>query len=156
MFDSLNNLLILLCRTISTRKLYFGDHPKVERLMNEFMSNLKSFCSENELEKLFIGIIDNNLVFEGRNLVGPSIVGRQLINFAEKLKCGGISFSKETAPLELKAFLNLTLDLKEPTESIQEARDLLVSKDIYNIEIAHQYIGPAGPMTRDQQAIWEG
>ena len=156
MYESLNNLLILLCRTISTRKLYFGDHPKVEKLMKEFMQNLKLFCRENEIDKLFIGIIDNNLVFEGRNLVGPSIVGRQLINFAEKLKCGGISFSSDTAETELKAFLNLTLDLKEPTQNIKESRDLLESKDIYNIEIAHQYVGPAGPMTRDQQAVWEG
>jgi len=156
MFDSLNTLLILLCRTISTRKLYFGDHPKVAGLLTEFLKKLKEFCSEYEIDKLFIGIVDNNLVFEGRNLVGPSIVGRQLINFAEKLKCGGISFSSQTAEAELKAFLNLTIDLDVPTESIQEARQLLESKDIYNIEIAQQYIGPSGPMTRDQQAIWEG
>ncbi len=156
MYDKLNNLLILLCRTISTRKLYFGEHPKVEILITDFMKELKEFCNENEIDKLFIGIIDNNLVFEGRNLVGPSIVGRQLINFAAKLRCGGISFSSQTAEAEFKAFLNLTLDLDAPTENIQEARELLVSKDIYNIEIAHQYVGPSGPMTRDQQTAWHG
>ncbi len=156
MFEKLNNLLILLCRTISTRKLYFGDHPKVESLIVEFMKELKEFCSENEIEKLFIGIVDSNLVFEGRNLVGPSIVGRQFINFAAKLCCGGISFSGQTAEAEFKAFLNLTLDLSTPLENIKEARELLVSRDIYNIEIAHQYMGPSGPMTRDQQTAWHG
>ena len=156
MYDKLNNLLILLCRTISTRKLYFGEHPKVQTLTVEFMKELKEFCSDNELDRLFIGIIDNNLIFEGRNLVGPSIVGRQLINFAAKLQSGGLSFSSETAEAEFKAFLNLTLDLNNPTESIQEARELLVSKDIYNIQIAHQYVGPSGPMTRDQQTAWHG
>ena len=156
MYDNLNTLLILLCRTISTRKLYFGAHPKVETLTIDFMRKLKEFCVENEIDKLFIGIIDNNLVFEGRNLVGPSIVGRQLINFAAKLKCGGIAFSSQTAESEFKAFLNLTLDLTTPVENIQEARGLLVSRDIYNIEIAHQYVGPSGPMTRDQQTAWHG
>jgi len=156
MYDNLNNLLILLCRTISTRKLYFGDHPKVELLSAEFMKELKEFCNEYEIDKLFIGIVDSNLVFEGRNLVGPSIVGRQLINFAEKLCCGGISFSGQTAEAEFKAFLNLTLDLNTPLKSIKESRELLVSKDIYNIEIAHQYMGPSGPMTRDQQTAWHG
>ena len=156
MYDTLNTLLILLCRTISTRKLYFGAHPKVETLTTDFMKKLKEFCVENEIDKVFIGIIDNNLIFEGRNLVGPSIVGRQLINFAGKLRCGGISFSSQTAESEFKAFLNLTLDLTSPVENIQEARDLLVSRDIYNIEIAHQYVGPSGPMTRDQQTAWHG
>lgn len=156
MYDSLNKLLILLCRTISTRKLYFGEHPKVKMLTVEFLKELKLFCKEYEIDKLFIGLIDSNLVFEGRNLIGPSIVGKQLINFAGKLCCGGISFSSQTADSEFKAFLNLTLDLNNPLESIQEARELLVSKDIYNIEIAHQYVGPSGPMSRDQQAVWHG
>jgi len=156
MYEKLNNLLILLCRTISTRKLYFGDHPKVRSLVSDFMKQLKEFCEESEIDRLFIGIIDNNLVFEGRNLVGPSIVGRQLISFAEKLRCGGFSFACQTAETEFNALLNLTIDLNKPVDNLIEARELLVSKDIYNIEIAHQYTDPSGPMTRDQQSVWHG
>ncbi|NNK95530.1 MAG: HD domain-containing protein [Desulfobacterales bacterium] len=156
MFDKLNNLLILLCRAISTRKLYFNEHPKVKGLSTGFIKNLKEFCTETKLDTLFIGIIEGNLVFEGRNLVGPSIVGRQLVSFTEKLHCGGLSFSKETTDNEFNALLNLTIDLQHPVESIKEARDLLVSKDIYNIQIAHHYISPTGPMTREQKAAWHG
>ncbi len=156
MYDKLNNLLILLCRTISARKLYFDEHPKVKSLAADFMAQLKEFFEEAKIDRLFIGIIDGNLIFEGRNLVGPSIVGRQLVTFADKLCCGGLSFAPQTSVIEFKAFLNLTTDLKRPVKNIKEARDLLVSKDIHNIDIAHHYTVPSGPFTKDQQSIWHG
>ena len=156
MYDKLNTLLILLCRTISTRKLYFHEHPKVRMLAERFMEQLQEFCDENELETLFIGIIEGNLIFEGRNLVGPSIVGRQLVTFAGKMNCGGISFTKETTEKEFESFLNLTSEVSKQLESLQEARELLVSRGIENIEIAHEYQAASGPIARDQQSAWRG
>ncbi len=156
MYDKLNSLLILLCRAISTRRLYFSDHPKVRALATSFIEQLRRFCAEYEINKLFIGIVDNTLIFEGRNLIGPSIVGRQLIQFAEKLRCGGLSFTKETSVDEFSTLLDLTIDLKQPVEGLKAARQLLVDKDIYNIEIAHHYVGSSGALTRDQRTVWHG
>ncbi len=156
MYEKLNNLLVLLCRTISTRKLYFTDHPKVKAFSKDFVRQLRAFFDETGLERLFVGIIDGNLIFEGRNLVGPSIVGRQLINFADKLQCGGFSFNQNTTAEEFKALLDLTSELIQPVSSITEARELLVAKNIFNIEIAHHYIDPSGPMAREDQAVWHG
>ncbi|THB78562.1 MAG: HD domain-containing protein [Desulfobulbaceae bacterium] len=156
MFENLNNLIVVLCRTISTRQLYFGEHPKVASLTAEFLSQLKLFCEEHKMEKLFIGIIEGNLVFEGRNLVGPSIVGKQFIRFADKLHCGGFSFAHQTSEEEFKALLNLTSELNKPVENLKEGRELLVSRDIFNIEIAHHYLGSSGPVSRDQQSAWQG
>jgi putative nucleotidyltransferase with HDIG domain len=156
MYEKLNTLLILLCRTISTRKLYFHEHPKVKMLAERFMTQLEEFCEENDLDRLFIGIIEGNLIFEGKNLVGPSIVGRQLVSFAAKMNCGGISFSRDTTEKEFEAFFNLTSEVSIPLESLQKARELLLARDIENIEIAQEYIGPSGPMTKDQQDAWRG
>ncbi len=155
MYEKLNNLLILLCRTISTRKLYFTEHPKVKALSNEFITQLQNFCRESGMDKLFIGIIEENLVFEGRNLVGPSIVGKQLILFAEKLHCGGFSFSERTTLDEFNELLNLTTDLNQPTGSLKLSRQLLAAKNIHSIEIAQHYVGPSGPMG-DKKSIWHG
>ncbi len=156
MYENLNTLLILLCRTISTRKLYFQDHPKVKMLGGRFMTQLKEFCEESKLDKLFIGIIDGNLVFEGRNLVGPSIVGRQLVSFAEKLHCGGMSFSSQTTEKEFDTLLDLSSQLNKPLASLQEARELFLSKRIENIELAQQYMGSSSPIPKDQQSAWQG
>lgn len=156
MSEKLNSLLVQFCRTISTRKLYFSEHPKVKTLTTNFIKELREFCQENNINKLFVGIVDGHLVFEGKNLFGPSIVGRQLIDFAKKLHCAGLSFTQETSEEELESLLNLTIDLKLPVANINEARELLVSKDIFNIEIAHHYINSSKGMTRDQQSAWEG
>ncbi len=156
MYEQLNNLIILLCRAISTRKLYFTDHPKVKALSIDFIEKLRVFCREARVDKLFIGIIEENLIFEGKNLVGPSIVGRQLILFAAKLHCGGFSFKDNTSVAEFNAFLNLATDLKQPTGSLKLSRQLLAAKEIHTIEIAQHYAGPAGPLSRDQQAVWHG
>ena len=156
MYENLNDLLINLCRTISTRKLYFEGHPKVKSLAGDFMKKHREFCELANLDKLFIGINEGNIVFEGKNLVGPSIVGRQLILFAEKLRCGGFSISKETTEQEFGKFLDLTTELHNPLESIIQARELLKQRNIETIEIAQQYIAPSGPMIKDEQTIWQG
>lgn len=156
MYEKLNTLLILLCRTISTRKLYFSKHPKVKQLSIDFIEKHRDFCKEAKIDKLFIGIIDDTLVFEGKNLVGPSIVGRQLIRFAERLHCGGFSFNDKTTVDEFQALLDIASDLNESTESLKLSRQLLEQKNIHNIDIAQRYMGPSGPMTRDQQSVWHG
>ncbi len=155
MYENLNNLLIQLCRAISTRKLYFTEHPKVKSLSSDFINQLRDFCAQTNIKKLFIGIIDENLVFEGRNLVGPSIVGRQLIVFAEKLHCGGFSFAARTTLEEFNEFLNLVTELNQPTGGLKLSRQLLTSRKISNIELAQQYAGPAGPMG-DKKSVWHG
>ena len=142
MYDELNDMLVLLCKAISTRKVYFSEHPKVKKLSSEFLTKFKEFCRTAKLQKLFIGIVDNTLVFQGRNLVGPTVVGRQLIQFAERLHCGGFSFSNQTSEREFKSFLDLSASLALKHKTIKEARELLASKDIVNIEIAHRYTTP--------------
>lgn len=156
MYEQLNDLLINLCRTISTRKLYFDGHPKVQSLASEFMGQMREFCKMANMDKLFIGVNEGNIIFEGKNLVGPSIVGKQLVLFMEKLRCGGFSISMETTEQEFELFLDLTTELQKPLESIIKARELLVQRNINTIEIAQQYIAPSGPMIKDEQAVWQG
>lgn len=156
MSEELNNLLILFCKTISTRRLYFNKHPKVQKLITTFITQLRDFCGSTDIDKLFIGIVDGNLIFEGKNLFGPSIVGRQLIDFATKLHCSGLSFAQRTTEIELKALLDLTIDLRYPVADINEAREILTAKNIYNIEIAGKYIKSSESLAKDQQSAWRG
>ena len=156
MYEQLNSLLIHLCRTITTRKLYFEGHPKVSTLAEDFILRLREFCEEAKIDRLFIGVNEGNIVFEGKHLVGPSIAGRQLVLFADKLRCGGFSFSVEITATEFSKFLDLTTELHTPLASIKEARELLAERGITTIEVAQQYIPAAGPMMKDERAIWKG
>ncbi len=156
MYKKLNDLLILLCRSISTRTLYFDKHPKVTTLASDFTTNLRTFCLENNIDTLFIGIVDGTLVYEGRNLVGPSIVGRQLIAFAAKLHCGGFSFGNQTTVEEFRVLLNINIDLKYPVANLKEARTLLTAQNIHNIKLGHHYLDPSRPMSKEHKSPWKG
>jgi HD-GYP domain-containing protein (c-di-GMP phosphodiesterase class II) len=138
--EKLNNILLFLFRGISTRKLYFPQHPKVQEFSRDFVSSLEDFCKETGSDRLFIGIVNGELIFEGKVLVGPSIVGRQLFDFAERLCCGGFSFSRMTTIAEFTEFLNLTAELIQPAAGLEQARELMQSRGIKNIEIARYYM----------------
>ncbi|MDR3630966.1 MAG: HD domain-containing protein [Desulfocapsaceae bacterium] len=154
MIEKLNTILLILCRSISTRKLYFPSHPKVMEFSREFMTSLEDFCRESESKRLFVGVVKGELVYEGKILVGPSIIGRQLIDFADRLHCGGFSFSRQVTEREFGELLNLTSELTQPVAGLGEARELLRSRGITNIEIAGYYIGSSDP--EDEQEAWRG
>jgi HD-GYP domain-containing protein (c-di-GMP phosphodiesterase class II) len=153
MFEKLNTILLLLCRSISTRKLYFPNHPKVIEFSRDFLLSLEDFCKETGQDKLFIGIVKGELVFEGKRLIGPSIVGRQLIDFAGRLHCGGFSFSRQMTATEFTELLSLTAELTQPVADLNQARELLQSRGIANIEIARHYMGHSD---LDKQEVWQG
>jgi HD-GYP domain-containing protein (c-di-GMP phosphodiesterase class II) len=140
MLEKLNTILLLFCRAIATRKLYFPQHPKVQGFVGDFIASLEGFCNETGEKKLFVGIVNGELVFEGKVLIGPSIVGRQLFDFAERLCCGGFSFSRSTTAVEFTELLNLTAELHQPVENLEQARELMQFRGIRNIEIARYYM----------------
>ncbi len=156
MEEKLNNLLILLCRSISNRKIYFSNHPKMIQYSEDFIKALNEFLTETDKESLFIGIVEGNIVYKGRNMIGPSIIGRQLVDFADKLHCGGITFNRCVTDEEISELLNLASDLRTPLSSLQEARELLDSKGVVNINIAHHFTNPSDLVPKDQQQPWQG
>ncbi len=156
MEEQLNNLLILLCRSISNRKIYFSNHPKIVQHSKEFIKALHEFLSMTKEESLFIGIVEGNIVHNGRNLVGPSITGRQLVDFAHKLHCGGITFNRSVTAEEVMELLNLASDLRHQVSTLQEARDLLASRGVTNITIAYYYTNPSDLVPKEQQHPWQG
>ena len=62
MHDQLNTLLILFCRLISTRRLYFPSHPKVIELTDDFHRMLLEYFRLSQTSKLFIGIPNDPLL----------------------------------------------------------------------------------------------
>ena len=84
----LDKIVILLSSGIAQRKLYFADHPKVKSLGQQLATLILQFLKENKLEELFIGVVDEKLVYEGHYLVGPSIAGGQLAGHSGDMSRG--------------------------------------------------------------------
>lgn len=156
MHQELNALIVFLCRSIGQRKIYFSDHPIIRNSCEHFITDLKGFLSELERESLFIGIVDDKLIYDGNYLVGPSIMGLQLVEFAKALHCGGFVFGEDTAAWELQGFLDLTDGLKYPVANLQEAREFLTSRNITNIKLATHYTAPSALISQEDQVVWQG
>jgi putative nucleotidyltransferase with HDIG domain len=137
-----DELVILLTRGISQRKMYFADHPKVATICHDFPLKLVEFLKQEKKKSFFLGVVDRKLVHNGRYLIGPTIVGSKLSAFAEDLKCGGFLFQSVVHNDEMNALFGLASELAEPVAHLEEARALIKDRGIRNIELSPVYEDP--------------
>lgn len=142
MKQTYQDLVILLARGIGQRKMYAKDHPKVLSCAREFTDSLIHLQMQDGKTKFFIGVVDGKLVHDGKYLIGPSIVGGRLNIFAEMLECGGFLFSQGLTIEEVKSFFTMAAVQKKTWASLTEARQLLKSHNINNIELSPPYEDP--------------
>ncbi len=156
MDNNVNDIIILLCKGIANRRLYFSGHPKVKNYAEIFLKQLSEFFKTNAKEDFFVGIVDGHFIFDGKRLFGPTVVGRQLIEFLNMLCCGGISFLQGISVDEVSRFMDLTDGLKHALSGLAEARELFKKEGIENITLAGHYSDQPGAGPLDGKKPWEG
>lgn len=139
MSTSVSDLIILLSTGINQRRLYFDDHPKVHSLGADFAKRLDGMLNARSETGFFFGILKGKFIHNGKYLVGPSIAGRQLIEFADILGCGGFLFRRGLEPAEVSSFFTLAAKQKEKVAKLTEAAALLASQGITHIELSPHY-----------------
>ncbi len=149
-------LVTALSNGISHGRLYYSNHPKVGAYAESFVVGLGSLLQERGKDRYFIGVVEGQLVQDGRYLLGSTIVARRLIEFAELLHCGGFLFKDRLKSREVVELFGLYAELKEETQSLEEARGLLKSRGISNIELSPEYehAGWFGQFVYDGQENW--
>ncbi len=136
---SFSDLIMLLSTGITQRRLYFGDHPKVKSLGEDFTSQLADLLKDRGDTGFFFGILNGKFIHQGKYLVGPSIAGKPLIEFAGILGCGGFLFRRGLQPDEVASFFTLAAKHKDRCAKLSEAASLLASHGIVNIELSPHY-----------------
>lgn len=139
-----SDLIILLSAGINQRRLYFDDHPKVRDLAADFTARLHRLLEDRGETGFFFGVLKGKFIHNDRYLVGPSIAGRQLIDFADRLGCGGFLFRQGLEPQEVAAFLTLAAGRMDRVARLTDAAALLTSRGIRNIELSPHYREGAG------------
>ncbi len=134
-----NDLVILLARGISQRRLYFADHPKVQACAGDFARRLPILLAQDDLDSLFIGVAHGKLIHDNKFLVGPSIIGSKLADFSKLLHGGGFRFKNNISPRELITFFTLASNLTEGVADLKSGRDLLRQQDILTIDLSPPY-----------------
>jgi len=131
-----SDLIILLASGINQRRMYFDDHPKVEAACREFTTRLRGMIAADGTEEFSFGVYGGKFIQRGKYLVGPSIAGRSLIEFAQCLGCGGFSFRLPLAIVDVATFFRLGATQKEPLATLEEARALFAANGIDHIGLS--------------------
>ena len=139
MTTTFSDLIILLSSGINQRRLYFDAHPKVKTLGRDFAAKLDSLLRESNESAFFFGVLNGKFIRDGRFLVGPSIAGRSLIEFAERLGCGGFLFQQHVTADEVAAFFRLAAGLRDRTGSLDESMAMLRAEGIRLIELTPHF-----------------
>ncbi len=147
---------MLLCKGMSNRKLYFSDHPKVNSFGKEIIALVNDYFRSTGTRELFIGIVDGFFIFDGKRVFGPSVTGRQLIQLAGILHCGGFILQKGISITDLQKFFDVSVVREMVIESLDDARLLLGRQGIKNIKLADPYAGQGKHLKSKTAKAWEG
>lgn len=139
MATSFSDLIIMLSSGINQRKLYFDAHPKVQSMGRDFAAKLEARLRESNETAFFFGILNGKFIRDGRFLVGPSIAGRSLIEFAERLGCGGFLFQQHVTDDEVTAFFRVAAGLRDRSVSLDDSMALLRTNGIRLIELTPHF-----------------
>ena len=136
MATNFSDLIILLSGGINQRRMYFDTHPKVQDLGRNFIDQMHEVITERGETGFFFGILNGKFIRDGRYLTGPSIAGRNLIEFAERLRCGGFLFRQGVNEAEVNAFFRLAADMRDKQNSVQDSIRMFRSEGIHSIEVS--------------------
>ena len=131
-----SDLIILLSGGINQRRMYFDSHPKVQNLGRDFADRMQEVLAANGETGFFFGILNNKFIRDGKYLIGPSIAGRNLIDFADRLRCGGFLFRQGVTADEVMAFFRAAANLKEKMGTIEDSIALFQAEGIRRIEVS--------------------
>ena len=156
MIDTINTIIMLLCKGMANRKLYFSDHPRVKSYGSEIIDLCNNYFKSTGSSELFIGIIDGFFIYDGKRVFGPSVTGRQLIQFADKLHCGGFALQQGLSISDLKKIFDITALPNLTVNNLTDARSLFINHGINNIRIAEPFSDQNGQIKRSTAKAWEG
>lgn len=151
-----SQIVLLISKGISNRKLYYSDHPRVNSYASDIVDLVNDYFAMTNGTEFFIGVYDGSFVFEGKRVFGPSVTGKPLIKVTEALHCGGLSIHRGITISELRRFFDITALRSTPSRKLVESRALLVKYGITKISVGDVYKGDFDQKSQGGQKTWEG
>lgn len=149
-------IVLLLSKGISNRKLYYSDHPRVNSYASDIIDLVNDYFAMTNGQDFFIGVFEGSFVFEGKRVFGPSVTGKPLISLAKELHCGGFLLHKGITISELRRFFDITALRTMPARKLAESRALLLKYGVTKITVGDIYKGDFEQKTLGAKKPWEG
>jgi HD-GYP domain-containing protein (c-di-GMP phosphodiesterase class II) len=151
-----SQIILLLSKGISTRKLYYSDHPRVESYAEDIIGLVSDYFALTNHKEIFVGIYDGQFVFEGKRVFGPSVTGKPLLSFASDLQCGGFSFQRGIVRSDLKKFFDVSALKKIHAKKLSDSQALFKQYGFTTIKLGEKYSGNFVDIAEDVKKPWEG
>jgi HD-GYP domain-containing protein (c-di-GMP phosphodiesterase class II) len=142
MNDSAGALVNSLTVGLTCTAIYYREHPRVVEASSELIRILQGLWTEEEKDRLFLGVVNGRLVFRGRPLVGPTLIARRIVEAADALRCGGFLFCGGLTTDELRDFFVVCAELRRPTEDVEQSLRLLQSRGVKHVELSPRFGEP--------------
>ena len=139
MATKFSDLIIMLSGGINQRRMYFDSHPRVQNQGREFVERMDEVLARRGETGFFFGILNGKFIRDGKYLVGPSIAGRNLIEFAERLRCGGFLFRQGVTPEEVLTFFRVGAEIRDRQDNVQDSIAMFQYEGIRNIEVSPHF-----------------
>jgi HD-GYP domain-containing protein (c-di-GMP phosphodiesterase class II) len=140
--QSLDDLVSLLSQGLTQRTMYFESHPRVQQHARDFAARLEALLEADRREYFFLGFVEGNLVHEGRFLIGPTILGRRVVDLLTALDCGGILFKAGLAAEEVLVLFEIAADLRTSAFALAAARSALQQRQAVHLQLSPPYTDP--------------
>ena len=140
--QSLDDLVSLLSQGLTQRTMYFESHPRVQQHARDFAARLASLLQADRREYFFLGFVEGNLVHEGRFLIGPTILGRRVVDLMTALDCGGILFKAGMTAEEVLVLFEIAADLRSRALDLAAARSALQQRQAVHLQLSPPYSDP--------------
>lgn len=139
---NLDDLVTMLSQGLGQRSLYFASHPRVQEIAAEFATELDGLLRRERREFFFLGFVEGRLVHEGSFLIGPTILGRRVVDFLRDLDSGGILFKRGLTAAEFLAVLDVATELKGNDLGLAQVRAALEQRAVQHIQFSPPYRDP--------------
>ncbi|BCL61056.1 cyclic diguanylate phosphodiesterase [Desulfomarina profundi] len=154
--ETVHEIILLLSKGLSNRKLYHSDHPRVVGYAREIVSLLHAYFVATEKEKLFIGIVDDFFIYDGKRIFGSDVSGKQLMDLAKSLDCGGFLMEKGLVLEEVKAFFDISSLQRVLHQDFEETQEVFKRHGIRHIKGGHHFRDKDEEIAGKSGKKWEG
>ena len=113
--------------------IYFPEHARVLSTAVTLTKTFDDVLQGDHHGGLFLGVVDERLVHDGKFLLGPTLIAKRLIDAAVRMRCGGFMIRRGVAEAELIAFFALCGAVRTKSESLDESRQLLRSRGVFGV-----------------------
>jgi HD-GYP domain-containing protein (c-di-GMP phosphodiesterase class II) len=140
--QGLDDLVTLLSQGLTQRSMYFESHPRVQQHARDFAARIQTLLQADRREYFFLGFVEGNLVHEGRFLIGPTILGRRVVDLMAALDCGGILFKAGLSAEEVLVLFEIAADMRTRALDLGAARSALQQRQAVHLQLSPPYSDP--------------